>query len=900
MVIHNLKVSNALASRSLGSATQLADTVFGVHSCIMTFTETVLNTLPFRLLQSMGYDLLSGINQADSVVKSIYSLLRDTFGIMQWNNRFGRFNYISASSKNGYDRSLGNLAKDMEAFTNGLIQFGQELFATPLIIGQAFEDLKDCIRSYTGYVKNNESNASARLAELSDEDFDTFMNDNYYVERQQLQEALSFITAATNQLNLINKILANRISDPSLEPKFSCSAVDLFTGTNLEYSCLQVGSPTNIGGGDVFRLVYGPPKSTFGQFILSNDGIYFNSQTSAGITPALNEISKSKEKLKNEDKWKFDYAPNLGGRGDSFSIENIKNYINTVLDHNIIDDSEFIQNYYRNDKFLQEITANKNKRIFDLSSQISELVNSSAPESVVYNYRQSLISENSRFLEQINKRKKQIELAVRLPLSYGNRIPYAVGEIPVNDFSYLAGLNMNLDLETQRALSFSQSDIDTVVLPIDLQTIYTVPSVNTKKTSFEHLILTDLADGAIIYDGSSVSATNSVTLASEHFITTDSLIAMYNFLDTSLEDPSSTVYNVRNSVANVVENFAQLVGKSKDFVFKGGLGIPYLYGVTMNSNSTPSQPSSVGSYVKLPNDPKYSDLLYNTNGATIDFWLHAKNLANTQGYDSGNVSGLYRLILANENTGGSLSSSVGSEAAISHFGTRSTRGMIMGFTRDRRLVSNLPASNNSSDNAAALAKFFIAPTQSLNASSVGLINRSYYDTQECSLTSNYLGMTIDLGAIQNCQNEFCHMSVTFDPKKDEIRVYLDGNLLSTSSLSYVFGVEKYQMPNIPTFKLDNSFEYNTTSVGPNAPENLKYGPKLDTYFTPWIVGGGYTDGLYANGNFMGSPYGGIKSGLNGYIGSLKFYSKPLESSEVINNYKAHKNFFKNIDAASLS
>jgi len=45
---------------------------------------------------------------------------------------------------------------------------------------------------------------------------------------------------------------------------------------------------------------------------------------------------------------------------------------------------------------------------------------------------------------------------------------------------------------------------------------------------------------------------------------------------------------------------------------------------------------------------------------------------------------------------------------------------------------------------------------------------------------------------------------------------------------------------------------------------------------------------------MGGDRGGIVSGLRGHIGSLKFYSRPLDTGEVKKNYDAQKGFFKNI------
>ena len=45
---------------------------------------------------------------------------------------------------------------------------------------------------------------------------------------------------------------------------------------------------------------------------------------------------------------------------------------------------------------------------------------------------------------------------------------------------------------------------------------------------------------------------------------------------------------------------------------------------------------------------------------------------------------------------------------------------------------------------------------------------------------------------------------------------------------------------------------------------------------------------------MGGKWGGKKSGLFGYIGSLKLYNKALTSAEASQNYNAQKGFFTNI------
>ena len=105
--------------------------------------------------------------------------------------------------------------------------------------------------------------------------------------------------------------------------------------------------------------------------------------------------------------------------------------------------------------------------------------------------------------------------------------------------------------------------------------------------------------------------------------------------------------------------------------------------------------------------------------------------------------------------------------------------------------------------------------------------------------------------------------MTVNPANNEIKFYADGSLIATSSISTAFGVDPTQTINLPSFKKDSSFEYSSTTV--DGPTTLKTGPKLNTFYTPWIVGGGYTDGMYQHGNFLGGDRGGITSGLRGHL-----------------------------------
>ena len=56
----------------------------------------------------------------------------------------------------------------------------------------------------------------------------------------------------------------------------------------------------------------------------------------------------------------------------------------------------------------------------------------------------------------------------------------------------------------------------------------------------------------------------------------------------------------------------------------------------------------------------------------------------------------------------------------------------------------------------------------------------------------------------------------------------------------------------------------------------------------------YSPGSNEGMNFMGGKWGGKKSGLYGFLGSLKLYNRAITAAEALKNYKAQKGFFTNI------
>ena len=381
----------------------------------------------------------------------------------------------------------------------------------------------------------------------------------------------------------------------------------------------------------------------------------------------------------------------------------------------------------------------------------------------------------------------------------------------------------------------------------------------------------------------------------------NNLAALYNYLTAETSDTSSTLFGLRNSSDFGKSHNAQLVGTASS-IFDKGLGIAKLDGICDLNGEDSRTASAVGSYVRLPEQPELQDMFYRTEGASFETWIHVPDLnSSSAGYTVGNTatSALYRLILANENTG--ISDSKQPQSDITNLsqdaGTGVVRGIIYGFSRDRRFTLGEAPSTGSDEASTAHLQLVLAPTQSYDSSSVGFIaDRS----TNCN-RDGWRGMkvpvadTVNGKSLSSCNTSFCQLSLVVDPLKDSIKVYLDGVNISTSSYQTVFGTSKAgEVFKAPSVFQNNSFEYNSSAVSSTSVSSLKAGPKLDTYFTPWILGGGYTDGS-PDGNFMGGIYGGKISGLRGYLGCTRFYTKPLTDSEVLNNFNATQKFFKNID-----
>ena len=206
-------------------------------------------------------------------------------------------------------------------------------------------------------------------------------------------------------------------------------------------------------------------------------------------------------------------------------------------------------------------------------------------------------------------------------------------------------------------------------------------------------------------------------------------------------------------------------------------------------------------------------------------------------------------------------------------------------------------------------------------------------------------------SVSSLASQFINVSLSFDYSTDSVSVYLNGQVLTTSSISESFYLTASQPLNVPSFVnlgagYENSLGVRTSvSRADNYTESLHEGsyvaPNLPMQ-TPWIIGGGFTDiaprsytveedvkfrttpfgflGSNTNDKYFtkipdvssggitgqhipglgGTTYAGVarpipRSGLDGYVGSFKLYGRPLNTNEVLTNFVAQRGYFQNIN-----
>ena len=869
------------AIKALGEGSDPIDAfsiAFGVPQCLIDIGKSAaLAFMPSSMILSISDQVQKGRDCASKEVTDLKKALLLQFGFFEFETESGTYRFKSDFSKVGMDSDAMKTIHQFDGFASSLgwaLQHGQDIYTNYKNIEGDINAISDCLDTYNTFLKLNKG-PSSQLAKAQDPNY---AQNTFGIEMAKMQESVAFIKNADIVIGNCREVIISRLNDPSLEPQFSDSSFVSGTGFNTAENQVSIGEP-------IFRLVFGPPKSKTGQFLLSIDGLYYDSQ-SGGLPEVTGDVAL-------DQAYKFEQDPNLGGKGMAISQKVLNTYINTIFDLTKIDESQSLQVQYDADHFLSVLKGQKSKNIDDLNNQITLATTLYGNDAVVINLKQSLNSVIAKHDAKINKRKKQIEVAVKAPYIFGKGVPFALGEIPINDFSYLKDINLSVAFDHQKKLAFKQGEVSGIILP--LNPIFVKAAEAENVVHMNHLIVTPVGTGAIIYDSDNLD-TETTVLSLNDKIIKNGLFAIYNFL----EGETVPVNSYKNLVLNCASvnnyNNAQLIANYTSSVFDRGLGIPYLQGI-VNLNPNTGGISSLGSFCRLPDSTEFQNLGYGREGFTFESWVHIPGFDTTSVYSdeqhSWGTECYNKLLLACENNGG-IFEGIDADTAPYNNNSDIVKGMVLGFTRDRQITQGLSPDDTSSNNSLDNVQFFIAPTRSVNTSDVGFVNKasvgactSGYEVLKCSIDCSTVTNGVSLNDVSG---SFIYITVTVDIESNEVRILCDGELMTVSSIQDVFGVPNGSSPRVPSFRESNSFEYSLNSTESYIFTN---GPKVNGFFTPWILGGGWTDGI-ANYGFMGSR-SGKKSGLGGYVGSVKFYNKPLTKEETISNFNAQRGFFKNIE-----
>ena len=521
----------------------------------------------------------------------------------------------------------------------------------------------------------------------------------FLIKKSQVDAAQAYIDKVNHIIDDIGSILLARQENPDLIPVFAEDPG-------------QEESP-------IFRLSYGPPKAKKGKYLLSVDGLYYDSQERVYADGSPIPTTEDLKFIPAKDRWMMDHSPNLGGRGTSYSIKDLNLYVDTIFDPDKIDNSELLKSYYDADEFLQTLEAQRNTVVSNLNKNLDEVgIAGYNPDSAVYvNYIEQIKSENSAYQRKINKRKKQVEVAVKTPDLFGYDISFSIGNIPVNDFSYLSSINLSVEIEKQKNLVFDHGEISGLVLPVIPAFVHN-PGISSQSV-LTPLKVSESGIGSYV-EGDEIQSQPILSITTG--ITTNGLTAIYPFTTGQIQSPASLKFTSMNTASyeGGVDN-AQLVADKPNLLFQKGIGLPYLTGIVNRSKKSasyefkgetwttyPFEIESPGSYAKLPNTDTFNDLLYSGKGATIDVWTYIPGLYedqnstsfmshpfSTSAFDftlSSDVgkwcdAHYYRVLLGCENTGGENLNLDQSSVVVNRSST-SVRGMLMGFSRDPRMYYN--------------------------------------------------------------------------------------------------------------------------------------------------------------------------------------------------------------------
>ena len=255
-----------------GEGQGLLDSVgssFGVPSCLMNLAKDALGALPMGMLQ----DILGSAKEGKAdALDYINEITEDFFlksGILQMASEGGVWKFISDSLAWGFDddklKGLGDVGKWL-GYVDAVVELGGELYKNLSFAWEQIKDMKECISGYMDFLSMDEG-VPGPPPNKDAEAFKEFLDNEFADVQQQRLGAEAFIIDADRLISDVQSIIKERQANPNLEPIF-------FDVPEIAGSDFPTQLPEDLEEVEsLFDLVFGPPKSTEGQFLLTADGL---------------------------------------------------------------------------------------------------------------------------------------------------------------------------------------------------------------------------------------------------------------------------------------------------------------------------------------------------------------------------------------------------------------------------------------------------------------------------------------------------------------------------------------------------------------------------------------------------------------------------------------------------
>ena len=240
-------------------------TSFGLPSCMLNLTQDLLSLIPGPALNGMLEATDAASQKANQVIASMFNKL-GLNNILAFDTENGFISFASNSSEllaNSGESGFLQTLTDITTAMGEVAAIGGQLYSNYQAVAGQYERIKDCLDSFLNVKKFSGGAAGDQRIQLNSDEYNELLE-------QRLGPYLNQLRSAKDALDALNKFaadlraeLAARNKIPELEPRVREDYSYIFSGS----TGIIVDEETP----ELIRLVFGPPKTTTGQYLLSTD-----------------------------------------------------------------------------------------------------------------------------------------------------------------------------------------------------------------------------------------------------------------------------------------------------------------------------------------------------------------------------------------------------------------------------------------------------------------------------------------------------------------------------------------------------------------------------------------------------------------------------------------------------